>query len=83
MSEQDNVIPLPLVDNNLITPEIAYERMKSLEADLQDLYLNAPRPEDGPDAMEEYDEMVLWIRAAIFLLSNYASDDPPDLDKPF
>jgi hypothetical protein len=83
MSDQDNVLPLPIVDTNLITPEIAYERMKSLEADLQQLYLSSPSPYDGPDAMEEYEETVAFVRAAISALANYASDEPPDLDKPF
>jgi hypothetical protein len=70
-------------DTNTITPEQAYERMKSLEADLQQLYITSPTPADGPDAMEEWEECVLWVRAAINMLSNYASDEPPDLDKPF
>ena len=68
---------------NTITPEQAYERIKSLEADLHDLLLCAPTPADGPDAMEEFEEAVAWARNAIAALSNYASDDPPDLDKPF
>ena len=76
-------VPAHVFEPNTITPEQAYERMKSLEADLQQLYLTSPSPEDGPDALEEYEEMVLWVRAAISMLSNYASDESPDLDKPF
>tara|TARA_Y100001963_G_scaffold121433_1_gene170010 strand:- start:6437 stop:6658 length:222 start_codon:yes stop_codon:yes gene_type:complete len=70
-------------DSNTITPAQAYERLKSLEADLNDLLLSAPTPADGPDAMEEFEEAVAWARNAISFLSNYASDEPPDLDKPF
>ena len=68
---------------NTITPEQAYERLKSLEADLHDLLLCAPTPADGPDAMEEFEEAVAWARNAIEFLSKYASDAPPDLNKPF
>jgi len=70
-------------DSNTITPKQAYERIKSLEADLQDLLLSAPTPADGPDAIEEFEEAVAWARNAISFLSNYASDDAPDFDKPF
>ena len=68
---------------NTTTPEQAYERLKSLEADLDDLYLKAPAPGSDINAIEEYEEQVMRTRAAIFLLSDYASDAPPDLDKPF
>ena len=73
---------MPL-DPNLITPEQAYERLKTLEADLEYHLLVAPHPSDGPEAIEEHEKHLYLLRAQISLLSNFASDEPPDLYLPF
>ena len=73
---------MPL-DPKLITPEQAYERLKTLQADLEYQLLVAPDPSDGPEAMEEHEKHLYLLRAQISLLSNFAHDTPPDLSQPF
>ena len=66
-----------------IDPNIAYDLLKEAEADLAQVMLLSPDESDGMEAIDEYENEVRMLRNTITYLSNYCSDRPPDLTKPF
>ena len=66
-----------------IDPNIAYDLLKEAEADLAQVMLLSPDESDGMEAIDEYENEVRLLRNTITYLSNYCSDRPPDLTKPF
>ena len=66
-----------------IDPNIAYDLLKEAEADLAQVMLLSPDESDGMEAIDEYENEVRLLRNTITYLSNYYSNLPPDLTKPF
>jgi len=62
--------------NPPISPKQASDRIRSLETDMHHLYLTCPSGDliTGPNYLDEYDDAVEWLRAAITTLSKYVTD---------